>query len=877
MTCRRQKSKMKVKTSIRPTHPRKVKNPPQPNEKKPEEKKNASSSNTNGGAGSTAPKVVRSHTKRLDMFELQKPFVTSFSCVSDVVKAFNNGTDELRNLINFECDLIYECKVCRSLFRSLANFLQHKRSHCLESARDLKKNILNGEVTDKLVHINGTNPKGQLLATRKTMRKDIYDILRKVGDLTEEPLPEQFFTRDIQETDAALLSFFKQEGKAATEERSATLGSDGYVMGAKSSGRIAADKLTPKVIRSSVVNPDVSSKQSDASSRQSEASSRQSDVNSRPTKSDSRPASTFKCLKCDEIFSSPSELSAHSNLRNCSKLRRCYVCPLCKKIVATPWNVYRHIRRVHNKTVEQVRKLRKNIEKRMVRAEEIKTRSPPSPVRKPVVTEKTQELIRSYENANHMSVGLNCGQSQLMTPVLFKRGRSPEADVTVKNRILEVRSYDKTLLSSPPKNGLDSTLTKGTHSEVSVSARILNSPQPRVMLTKTHLTPMMCASLIVNQAPTTSPQSVPNSSSSTDPQPHATKKIKIEKDLSWLKKGPSVPIVGGPLTRTARALYGSPRKINPTESDKVEWNKSRGNINGEDIRKEEAESNEVGPCRSTRDESSENEVENPSGPEEGSPSDGEDHDSDNASDSEEKKPKDTSSLINKRLSSSEDNVRSLTSSVDSFDSTPSKGKTAVQDLQDQTSTSGVETEVDRPTTTPTSSAGASEDESADVDLLVGMYSKHAPPPPLTIPDAYPSNQSSSDYLELMKERLADTHDEASCQNNSPNITRDAVLSASANNNKPAAPSARRKSTESMLLLSKSPPREANETEHSSCDLASSFEAPEEVKPFLDSDDSNSAKEEEQDEQLRQNMMEVIFGTLPTTSFNFTCVRDISSS
>uniref|UniRef100_A0A0K8TFX7 C2H2-type domain-containing protein n=1 Tax=Lygus hesperus TaxID=30085 RepID=A0A0K8TFX7_LYGHE len=805
MTCRRQKSKMKVKTSIRPTHPRKVKNPPQPNEKKPEEKKNASSSNTNGGAGSTAPKVVRSHTKRLDMFELQKPFVTSFSCVSDVVKAFNNGTDELRNLINFECDLIYECKVCRSLFRSLANFLQHKRSHCLESARDLKKNILNGEVTDKLVHINGTNPKGQLLATRKTMRKDIYDILRKVGDLTEEPLPEQFFTRDIQETDAALLSFFKQEGKAATEERSATLGSDGYVMGAKSSGRIAADKLTPKVIRSSVVNPDVSSKQSDASSRQSEASSRQSDVNSRPTKSDSRPASTFKCLKCDEIFSSPSELSAHSNLRNCSKLRRCYVCPLCKKIVATPWNVYRHIRRVHNKTVEQVRKLRKNIEKRMVRAEEIKTRSPPSPVRKPVVTEKTQELIRSYENANHMSVGLNCGQSQLMTPVLFKRGRSPEADVTVKNRILE------------------------------------------------------------------------NSSSSTDPQPHATKKIKIEKDLSWLKKGPSVPIVGGPLTRTARALYGSPRKINPTESDKVEWNKSRGNINGEDIRKEEAESNEVGPCRSTRDESSENEVENPSGPEEGSPSDGEDHDSDNASDSEEKKPKDTSSLINKRLSSSEDNVRSLTSSVDSFDSTPSKGKTAVQDLQDQTSTSGVETEVDRPTTTPTSSAGASEDESADVDLLVGMYSKHAPPPPLTIPDAYPSNQSSSDYLELMKERLADTHDEASCQNNSPNITRDAVLSASANNNKPAAPSARRKSTESMLLLSKSPPREANETEHSSCDLASSFEAPEEVKPFLDSDDSNSAKEEEQDEQLRQNMMEVIFGTLPTTSFNFTCVRDISSS
>jgi hypothetical protein len=29
-----------------------------------------------------------------------------------------------------ECDIIYECKVCRNIFRSLANFISHKRCYC---------------------------------------------------------------------------------------------------------------------------------------------------------------------------------------------------------------------------------------------------------------------------------------------------------------------------------------------------------------------------------------------------------------------------------------------------------------------------------------------------------------------------------------------------------------------------------------------------------------------------------------------------------------------------------------------------------------------------------------------------------------------------
>lgn len=37
---------------------------------------------------------------------------------------------QLRKLLANECDIIYECRACRNIFRSLANFISHKRIYC---------------------------------------------------------------------------------------------------------------------------------------------------------------------------------------------------------------------------------------------------------------------------------------------------------------------------------------------------------------------------------------------------------------------------------------------------------------------------------------------------------------------------------------------------------------------------------------------------------------------------------------------------------------------------------------------------------------------------------------------------------------------------
>lgn len=43
-------------------------------------------------------------------------------------------TVEVRKIVLEECNVIFECKNCKNLFRSLANLVKHKRSYCLENA-----------------------------------------------------------------------------------------------------------------------------------------------------------------------------------------------------------------------------------------------------------------------------------------------------------------------------------------------------------------------------------------------------------------------------------------------------------------------------------------------------------------------------------------------------------------------------------------------------------------------------------------------------------------------------------------------------------------------------------------------------------------------
>lgn len=68
----------------------------------------------------------------VDLSNLRKPIATSLSTLRQVSKLFDNATNEVKSILDYECEVIYECRICRSLFRSLANFISHKRVYCTD-------------------------------------------------------------------------------------------------------------------------------------------------------------------------------------------------------------------------------------------------------------------------------------------------------------------------------------------------------------------------------------------------------------------------------------------------------------------------------------------------------------------------------------------------------------------------------------------------------------------------------------------------------------------------------------------------------------------------------------------------------------------------
>ncbi|XP_075742528.1 zinc finger protein 800 isoform X2 [Rhipicephalus microplus] len=68
--------------------------------------------------------------KEEDHSVLQQPITLGVQGVRQIVQCMTNGSREVKDVLLNECSVLFECKVCRSLFRSLANLLAHKRVYC---------------------------------------------------------------------------------------------------------------------------------------------------------------------------------------------------------------------------------------------------------------------------------------------------------------------------------------------------------------------------------------------------------------------------------------------------------------------------------------------------------------------------------------------------------------------------------------------------------------------------------------------------------------------------------------------------------------------------------------------------------------------------
>ncbi|KAH8409654.1 hypothetical protein KR222_000744 [Zaprionus bogoriensis] len=149
-----------------------------------------------------------------DLSLLQRPLCTAHTGFEEARRAYENGTSEVRRLLSEECSLIYECNVCRNMFRSLANFISHKRVFCCVSARHQSHNTRHTDQNSTMIIQAATRGGSQeqlehMLRSRSTgcspvprearsMRSSMRDLSGVIERLRREKAPSGKTTPVLQ-------------------------------------------------------------------------------------------------------------------------------------------------------------------------------------------------------------------------------------------------------------------------------------------------------------------------------------------------------------------------------------------------------------------------------------------------------------------------------------------------------------------------------------------------------------------------------------------------------------------------------------------------------------------------------------------------------
>ncbi|XP_063705080.1 zinc finger protein 800 [Culicoides brevitarsis] len=323
----------------------------------------------------------------VDFSLLRKPIVTSVTGFSEAKKAYDSGTDEIRKLLSNECDLIYECKVCRNVFRSLVNFISHKRVYCQTTFK-----------SNQHFHFSNNEYIDQDISTIIQAENDF--ISQRNGSKSREPenrdlsaIVERLIKKQKTKRETNLSDFYEQLGKKLVQESNGVAAKEVPAMMNGSAGKNIVLQLNSVPESSAAVYQTLKRHKEDnirdEVNEVHELLGKNTVVLDPNGKAISvSPVDTavagsskqqdFKCEMCDEGFSTEKTLNIHIE-KNHIPSTVVYQCPSCPMTFLQPSGVLQHLSNDHKNSQQSLRQAREKCN-RGRRSDKIpKTKEQPPP------------------------------------------------------------------------------------------------------------------------------------------------------------------------------------------------------------------------------------------------------------------------------------------------------------------------------------------------------------------------------------------------------------------------------------------------------------------------------------------------------------------
>lgn len=312
----------------------------------------------------TAKSKAASMEPEWDHSVLQRPIALGTENVKQILHCMSNGSREVKDVLLNECSVLFECKVCRNLFRSLANLLAHKRVYCTEHLCETMSlcSSLSELASDTVTVVSKPVSKVQTKSVPHPVicLTPIDGNPNAVFQSVQPPTPEKSLVQEPRSTDSKVQQGNEKLGSSYRLINSVKVANSIKLASSKKfadSPELGASEQPSSSTKPSSLELQPRPEQDEKPSPTSLATSSRASYLSSRTDCD---FSKLTCLNCKTEYTSVKTLYLHMVSLH-SKTRRYYSCPFCKTTFVQMWGVTRHLVSVHKQTRDQIMQLRGSI------------------------------------------------------------------------------------------------------------------------------------------------------------------------------------------------------------------------------------------------------------------------------------------------------------------------------------------------------------------------------------------------------------------------------------------------------------------------------------------------------------------------------------